>query len=248
MVSGTPVAPPEGCDWHPSPNFGARRGGATPDLVVLHYTAMQSAEAALSRLCDPLSEVSAHYLIARDGRAWRLVREADRAWHAGAGSWQGRADVNSHSIGIELDNDGASPFSEPLMAQLERLLPGILDRWSIPPSRVIGHSDMAPARKSDPGRRFDWLRLARSGLAGWPWASAGDEGAPAPEEPAPPADAFRAAAARIGYPADVPLALVLDAFRARFRQQASGPLIPADIALARRIAHTFAVDRRPPLA
>lgn len=247
------INPQSGCGWHPSPNFGARRGGATPDMVVLHYTAMTSAEAALARLCDPLSEVSAHYLIARDGRAWQLVREGDRAWHAGAGSWQGRADVNSHSIGIELDNDGTCPFSEPLMARLEAFLPGILTRWLIAPERVIGHSDMAPGRKSDPGRRFDWLRLAVQGLAGWPLASAGDEGASAPEEPAPPPEtcpdaAFRAAARHIGYPAEGPLSPLLDAFRARFRQQATGPLTAADIGLARRIARTFGVDPRPPAA
>lgn len=217
-------------------------------MVVLHYTAMTSAEAALERLSDPAPEVSAHYLIARDGRAWQLVREADRAWHAGAGSWGGREDVNSHSIGIELDNDGMTPFGAPLMVRLEALLPGILARWSIPPERVIGHADMAPGRKPDPGRRFDWLRLARQGLAGWPMASAGDEGASAPEEPAPPEAAFRIAACRIGYPVDGPLPALLDAFRARFHQQAAGPLSPADIVLANRIACDSGIDRNPPAA
>ena len=152
---------------HPSPNAGPRRDGLRPELVVLHFTEMASAEAALARLCDPSAEVSAHYLIGRDGRLWHLVDEEMRAWHAGAGAWRGRGDVNSRSIGIELDNDGRSPFTQPLMARLERLLPGILTRWAIPARGVIAHSDMAPDRKVDPGARFDWQRLARAGVGRW---------------------------------------------------------------------------------
>ena len=155
-----------------SPNFGPRRDGLRPELVVLHHTAMLTAEAALERLCDPAAEVSAHYLVAEDGRTWRLVPEAERAWHAGAGSWGGAGDVNSRSIGIELANagplDGLPPFPEPQMAALEALLDGIMARWSIPPAGVIAHSDMAPERKSDPGPKFDWRRLARGGRAVWP--------------------------------------------------------------------------------
>ena len=149
-----------------SPNFGPRRGGALPSLVVLHHTAMATAEAALERLVDPAAEVSAHYLIAEDGRVWRLVPEEARAWHAGAGTWGGAADVNSRSIGIELANAGPlagfPPFPEPQMAALEELLDGILARWRIPPAGVIAHSDLAPGRKADPGPKFDWLRLARA--------------------------------------------------------------------------------------
>ena len=176
-----------------SPNFGPRRGGARPELVVLHYTAMECAEAALARLCDPAAEVSAHYLIAEDGRVWRLVDEAARAWHAGAGIWRGAGDVNSRSIGIELANAGPlaafPPFPEPQMAALERLLDGVMARWEIPATGIIGHSDMAPGRKADPGPKFDWRRLARAGRATWPegGAAAGGWGA------------FRAAAAAAGY-------------------------------------------------
>lgn len=126
---------------------------------------MPDCAAALDRLCDAQAEVSAHYLIRRDGQVFQLVAEDQRAWHAGAGQWGGIADVNSHSIGIELDNDGASPFGEPLMAALERLLPEVMQRWSISPAGVLGHSDTAPGRKSDPGPRFDWARLVRQGLA-----------------------------------------------------------------------------------
>jgi len=149
----------------PSPNFGERRGAARPSLVVLHYTATQSAAAALDRLCDPGAEVSAHYLVDYDGSVSALVEEDKRAWHAGAGAWGEIADVNSHSIGIELQNDGAEPFGEPQMAALEALLRDVMARWGIPPEGVIGHEHCAPGRKIDPGPRFDWARLARQGLA-----------------------------------------------------------------------------------
>ena len=210
-------------DW-PSPNFGERRGGLRPSLVVIHYTAMTSCAAARERLCDPAAEVSAHYLIAADGRVWQLVDEADRAWHAGAGSWAGQGDVNSRSIGIELDNPGDRPFGEPLMARLEGLVPGILARWGIAPEGVIAHSDMAPDRKIDPGPRFDWRRLAAQGLSVWPGAGT-------------PGD-FRADALRFGYP---PVAddLLLAAFRLRFRPGATGPETEADRRIADAAATAF---------
>jgi N-acetylmuramoyl-L-alanine amidase len=213
---------------HPSPNFGPRRGGETPSLVVLHYTAMSDAAAALERLCDPAAEVSAHYLIGVDGTLWRLVDEAHRAWHAGAGSWAGAGDVNSRSIGIELDNDGRSPFPEPLMTTLERLLTDIMARWEIPPEGVIAHSDMAPDRKSDPGARFDWRRLARGGLAKWP-------------EPGIAGD-FLADARAAGYPVDAGEELVLQALRLRFRPGMEGPLDDTDRALMAGLAAPRPVD------
>ncbi len=194
--------------WHPSPNFGPRRGGLRPELVVLHYTGMRSAQVALERLCDPAAAVSAHYLIGADGRLWQLVSEEMRAWHAGAGGWRGRADVNSRSIGIELENPGDRPFPAPQMQRLEALLNGVLARWGIPPAGVIGHSDMAPGRKHDPGPRFDWRGLARGGLALWPGEAA----------PRPVGDFARTLDA-IGYPA-APEAERLVAFRARFQPQA----------------------------
>ena len=208
---------------HPSPNFGPRRGRARPELVVLHFTEMRDAVSARDRLCSPQAEVSSHYLIGADGTLWQLVDEENRAWHAGAGSWRGRDDVNSRSIGIELDNDGASPFPAPQMARLEGLLAQILPRWSIPPQGVIAHSDMAPGRKVDPGPRFDWRRLARLGLALWPNES-GDPTAPL-------ADSLT----RIGYP-DAPEPIRLRAFRLRFRPQETGPEDPRDRALASSLA------------
>lgn len=220
----------------PSPNCGERRGGARPDLIVIHYTAMASAAEARARLCDPAHEVSAHWLIAETGAAEALVDEALRAWHAGAGQWGAVTDVNSRSIGIELANSGSQPFAEPQMAALERLLAGIMARWGIPPERVIGHSDMAPQRKSDPGPRFDWRRLARQGLSVWP-------------DPAPPADPARFVpeARRFGYP-EAPDHLMLRAFRLRFRPWARGPLDGVDAGLAADLARRFPVDAAPPAA
>jgi N-acetylmuramoyl-L-alanine amidase len=209
--------------WAPSQNFGARRGGARPVLVVLHYTAMASPEAALARLRDPAAEVSAHYLIGRDGRAWQLVAEESRAWHAGSGAWGMIGDVNSASLGVEIDNSGDAPFSEPAMARLEALLAEMLPRWGIGPGGVIGHADCAPGRKADPGPRFDWRRLARSGLALWPAAGVGFGADPGGDV----ADWL----ARAGYTAEAPLAARLGAFRARFRPGASGPPDAADRAI-----------------
>lgn len=221
----------------PSPNFGPRRNGLRPSLIVLHYTAMASFEAASERLCDTAAEVSAHYLIGRDGTLAQLVDEEMRAWHAGAGAWGGQDDVNSRSIGIELDNDGSCPFSAPLMSALEALLPGIMARWDITPQGVIAHSDLAPTRKFDPGRRFDWRRLARQGLAVWP-----EEGAVV----APDADAFSSYAIRFGYPDTETAAALLDAFRQRFRPWAQGPLDGQDMACIENLADRFVVDRNVP--
>jgi len=200
----------------PSANHGERRGGLCPSLVVLHYTAMEGAEAALARLRAPEHEVSAHYLIGATGQVWRMVDESRRAWHAGAGSWGGLGDVNSRSIGIELDNRGDHPFAAPQMAALGMLLRGIMERHAIPPAGVIGHSDMAPDRKIDPGPRFDWRRLARAGLAVWPSADVPAHGSAA-EWP----ERFAAAAVSFGYPTDTPG--VLRAVRARFRPWARRP-------------------------
>jgi N-acetylmuramoyl-L-alanine amidase len=213
----------------PSPNCTERRDGRVPSLIVLHYTAMASAAAALDRLCDPVAQVSAHYLLDEAGRVFGLVPENLRAWHAGAGSWGGAGDVNSRSIGIELQNDGRSPFPERQMAALERLLGGVMARWGIAPEGVIAHSDMAPDRKADPGPRFDWRRLALGGLSVWP-------------EPEPPGD-FAADARAFGYP-DVAEDLLLAAVRLRFRPWALGPLDDTDRALAAGLAARWPVDRR----
>ncbi|MGC1496432.1 MAG: N-acetylmuramoyl-L-alanine amidase [Sulfitobacter sp.] len=208
----------------PSPNCGARRDGLAPTLIVLHYTAMQSHEAALERLCDAEAEVSAHYLISNTGSITQLVPESERAWHAGPGEWAGQDDINSRSIGIELDNRGNHPFSEPQMCALEGLLTDIMARWTIPATGVIGHSDIAPMRKIDPGRHFDWARLARQGLAG---CGAKSETGECIDE-----NSFITRAKSFGFTADVPLDSLLAATRLRFAPWRQGPLTAADMTLA----------------
>ncbi len=219
---------------HPSPNFGDRRRDETPDLIVIHYTAMATADEALARLCDPECEVSAHYLISAQGEIAQLVEEEKRAWHAGAGAWGACTDVNSRSVGIELANDGNSPFSGPQMNALEGLLAQIIERWSIPPERVIGHSDMAPTRKSDPGRRFDWRRLALNGLSVWPVGNTIQDADVAQ---------FSKAARTVGYCDTINFDAVLSAFRLRFRPWANGPLDATDMGLIFDLAKRFPVDQ-----
>ena len=145
-------------------------------MLVLHYTGMRSCEAALDRLCDPAAKVSAHYMIDEDGTIHALVAEDRRAWHAGVCCWRGARDVNGRSIGIELVNPGHEfgyrPFADAQMEALIDLCAGVLARHPIQPRNVVGHSDVAPARKQDPGERFDWPRLAARGIGLWPGAAA----------------------------------------------------------------------------
>ncbi len=164
----------------PSPNFDPREDGTPIDMLVLHYTGMRSADAALERLCDPDAEVSAHYLIDEDGAVHRLVPEELRAWHAGVSFWRGNTGINGRSIGIELVNPGHEfgyrPFPEPQMQALIGLAVGILERHPIPARNVVGHSDVAPDRKEDPGELFDWPRLAGCGIGIWPTPETGAGG------------------------------------------------------------------------
>ena len=200
-----------------------------PDIVVLHHTVLPC-EAALERLCDPASEVSAHWLIDREGELYALVEEERRAWHAGAGAWGAVTDVNSRSIGIELEGDGTE-FPEAQMAVLRELLAGVLERHGVHPARVIGHSDMAPGRKDDPGPRFDWKGLADAGLSVWPKART--------EMP----DGVDEALLRFGYPAAISAEERLAAFRLRFRPNAIGPADALDAGIAADLAERFPVDR-----
>jgi N-acetylmuramoyl-L-alanine amidase len=155
----------------PSPNHGERRDGRRPDLLLLHYTGMPSAEAALQRLCDPAAEVSAHYLVMEDGAVVQLVPEDRRAHHAGVGSWAGETDINSCSIGIEIVNPGHDgglpPYPDEQIAAVIELCRAIVDHWAIPAHRVLAHSDVAPSRKEDPGELFPWNRLAEAGIGRW---------------------------------------------------------------------------------
>ncbi|MGF1476845.1 MAG: N-acetylmuramoyl-L-alanine amidase [Geminicoccaceae bacterium] len=141
-------------------------------MLILHYTGMRSAAEAQARLCDPLARVSAHYLVDEDGRTERLVEERHRAWHAGVSWWRGRANLNDWSIGIELVNPGHEwgyrSFPEAQIDACIELCRGILGRWPIPARHVLGHSDVAPMRKADPGELFPWQRLAAEGIGLWP--------------------------------------------------------------------------------
>ncbi|WP_343222895.1 N-acetylmuramoyl-L-alanine amidase [Paracoccus bogoriensis] len=207
----------------PSPNHGDRRG-QRPELVVLHYTGMTDGASARARLCDPAAQVSAHWLIDEQGAVEQLVCETRRAWHAGSGAWQGRGDVNSRSIGIEIVNPGDRPFGCAQMRALETLLAAIMARWQIPPSGVIAHSDLAPERKIDPGPRFDWESLAFQGFARFV--------RPRPDDPDPP---LAPSLDRLGYPPSAP-ATRLAAFRLRHRPWGKGPETRADRQVAARLA------------
>jgi N-acetylmuramoyl-L-alanine amidase len=191
----------------PSPNHDDR-GGVGVDMLVLHYTGMRTAQEALTRLCDPAAKVSAHYTIDEDGTIYAHVPEACRAWHAGLAYWAGATDINARSIGIELVNPGHEfgyrDFAEDQIASLITLCHSILMRHPIPSARVLGHSDVAPARKDDPGELFPWARLAKAGIGLWPQSGAGSDLGPE-------------ALSRYGYDPNAPLDKAISAFQRHFR-------------------------------
>src|SRR5438477_4201983 len=154
-----------------SPNHGERKDGAKPDMLVLHYTGMIDAEGAIAHLCSPRSEVSAHYVVREDGRIVQCVPESRRAWHAGQSAWKGETDLNSCSIGIEIVNPGHDfgypDFPKRQIAAVTALCRSIQTRYRIAPERVLGHSDIAPSRKRDPGEKFPWRTLQGSGIGVW---------------------------------------------------------------------------------
>jgi len=212
----------------PSPNQGDRKG-LRPDMLILHYTGMESGAAALARLRDPLSEVSAHYVVFEDGGTVQLVPEAARAWHAGSGAWKGATDINSRSIGIEIVHPGhvggLPPYPDLQIDAVIALGRDIAGRWGISPELVLAHSDVAPDRKEDPGETFPWLCLAAAGL--------GHCVSPAPlrdgrffakGDSGQPVEALQAMFALYGY--DVPVTgtfdprteAVVTAFQSHFRQ------------------------------
>jgi N-acetylmuramoyl-L-alanine amidase len=193
---------------NPSPNFEARPANSPIDMLVLHYTGMTSGKAALNRLCDSAAGVSAHFLIDEDGTLYCLVDERARAWHAGKSFWRGNSDINDRSIGIELVNPGHEfgyrAFPEPQMETLITLAKDLITRHPIPPRNVVGHSDVAPSRKQDPGELFDWRRLAAMGAGLWP-------------EPATKVEREAAEMlARYGY--DISSTDIITAFQRHFRQ------------------------------
>jgi N-acetylmuramoyl-L-alanine amidase len=174
MVTLVSELRPDSCvvaEVRQSPNHSERKNGATPDMVVLHYTGMRDNEAAIRQLCSPASEVSAHYLVLEDGYIIQMVSESRRAWHAGASSWAGVTDINSCSIGIEIANPGHDhgypDFPKRQIAAVTALCRSIFTRHQVPADRVLAHSDVAPARKQDPGEKFPWKVLADSGIGRW---------------------------------------------------------------------------------
>lgn len=219
-----PMQPQRQYAWVPSPNFDQRR----PNLIVVHHTQNDTLEQALSTLTSAAREVSSHYLIARDGRVLQLVDDLGRAWHAGRSWWGGHTDINSTSIGIELDNNGFEPFAEAQIVALEKLLRELVDRLRIPPQNVVAHGDVAPGRKVDPSRFFPWQRLGASGFGLWCASAEKSDRARLPDQPgrssapatpssiAPPIDPILAMMA-IGYDVSRP-----EVARAAFRRHFLG--------------------------
>jgi len=196
-------------DWQASPNFNERR----PAFVILHHTSDDTADQALRALTDPLRAVSAHYLVGRDGRIVQLVDERARAWHAGESKWGADTDINSASLGIELDNNGQETFPDVQIAALLRLLADIKQRYQVPASNFLGHADVAPRRKVDPSRNFPWRTLAEHGFGLWC-------DAPYPQPPA----AFDTGLAlrALGYDTQDAVAAVR-AFKLHYRPDGLGP-------------------------
>ena len=209
----------------PSPNFNARR--APPDMVVLHYTGMRTAKEALDRLTDPAAQVSSHYCVDEDGTVYRLVAEERRAWHAGVSFWKGETDINSVSIGIEIVNPGHEfgyrDFPDPQIDAVIALLDEVRGRWDIPDHRILGHSDVAPARKEDPGERFPWKTLAAHDHGLWVEPDLPPEGTMGPPlalgDTGPGVFALQGALGKLGYnilpggPYDAETAAIVTAFQ-----------------------------------
>jgi N-acetylmuramoyl-L-alanine amidase len=185
----------------PSPNFDART--APPDMIVLHYTGMPTGEGALAKMCDPEAKVSAHYMVEEDGRIFSLVPDERRAWHAGKSSWLGETNINAVSIGIEIVNPGHEfgyrKFPDVQIEAVIDLIADVRSRWTIPDARILGHSDVAPDRKEDPGELFPWKRLAEAGHGLWVESGAAPGAALAEGEEGLGVLALQAGLSRLGY-------------------------------------------------
>jgi N-acetylmuramoyl-L-alanine amidase len=220
----------------PSPNHDERP--RDPDMIVLHYTGMPTGEAALARLRDPAAKVSAHYLVEEDGRVFRLVAEERRAWHAGVSFWRGEVALNGCSIGIEVVNPGHEwgyrPFPEVQVGAVITLVADIRSRWSIPDERIVGHSDIAPRRKQDPGELFPWASLAAAGHGLWVEPSGAAGGSLGPGDAGAEVASLRTALARLGYDCppddmfDDDLAITVTAFQRHWRPASVDGVADAD--------------------
>jgi N-acetylmuramoyl-L-alanine amidase len=217
---------------YPSPNYGLRRDDTEIDFIILHYTAMGT-ENSLDRLCDPTHEVSCHYLIDQSGLCYQLVDDSKRAWHAGKAYWRGYRDLNSRSLGIELVNLGNEIYPEAQMKKLKSLLKHLIKSYEISPKNVLGHSDIAPSRKSDPGEYFDWKELSNSGLALFPEVS---------NPMTCDRTFFLAHAERAGYNPDASFEEILKTFRYRSRPNFRGAFDGYDCSSMQKFADAFDVD------
>jgi N-acetylmuramoyl-L-alanine amidase len=243
-------------DFIASPNHNERRGFGRPDCVILHYTGMPTGAGALAWLCNPASEVSSHYFVWEDGRVVQLVAEDRRAWHAGRGLWKSESDINSASIGVEIVNPGHDPspgagdpppFPERQIDGVIALLRDIGARHNIAPERVLAHSDIAPARKIDPGEKFPWQTLWRAGIGHWTApAPLGEAAAYRRGQEGPPIRALQALLALYGY--GVELTGVYDgqthsvvaAFQRHFRPaRVDGEADPSTLATLRGLIDTL---------
>ena len=202
----------------PSPNFNDRPEGAKPEMIIIHYTSMKSTEDALNRLSDPASKVSCHYLIDEKGNIHQMVDEEKRAWHAGVSSWQGKDDINSRSIGIEISNRQELPYTREQLFFLALLCKDIMHRHHIPPENIQGHADIAPDRKQDPGAHFPWEKMARHGIGVWPQPTLRDKfnAAAAARKPQKLKTLFKKA----GYPVQPSLEELILAFQRHYEPEA----------------------------
>jgi N-acetylmuramoyl-L-alanine amidase len=201
-----------------SPNFDERANGQAPSMIILHYTGMETGKAALDRLCDPAAKVSAHYVIDEKGKSRQLVEDNKRAWHAGVSYWSGERDINSASIGIEIVNRGHEhgyhAFSERQLGTVGFVCLDLIERFNIPPHRILGHSDIAITRKIDPGHYFPWERLAERGIGLWPTPNEMDLAA-APDLLQSP-ESFHALLCGFGYDPEMPPEETITAFHRHF--------------------------------
>ena len=217
---------------YPSSNYGLRRADTEIEFIILHYTAM-STEKSLERLCDPVHEVSCHYLIDPSGVCYQLVDNNKRAWHAGKSYWRGYHDLNSRSLGIELVNSGNEDYPEAQMKSLIKLLQHLIESLALNPKNILGHSDIAPARKLDPGKWFNWQKLSVNGVGFFPEIS---------EPIACDKQVFLAEAKRAGFNPNANAEHVLKTFRNRCRPKFTGELDGYDCALMQKFADAFDID------
>ncbi|MEW9836730.1 N-acetylmuramoyl-L-alanine amidase [Mesorhizobium marinum] len=245
----------DGAEVRVSPNFGPRAGASRPDMILLHYTGMRTGEGAEAWLCTAESQVSSHYIVHEDGRVVQMVRESDRAWHAGKSVWRGASDINSLSVGIEIVNPGHEfgyrAFPSRQIAAVIGLCRGIVARHGIRAERVLGHSDVAPGRKVDPGERFPWRKLAEAGVGHFVApARAGGKPVLGPGDRGDAVEQLQSMLSLYGYGIDItgafdpPTGVVIAAFQRHFRpRRIDGIADRSTVDTLRRLLEALPNDR-----